>query len=953
MIRICPPIRLSYELLIAPAGASITSGGEFSWTPTIAQGSAEHTASIEVCDGGNPEYCDQETFSIFVNENHAPVAIDLSYATKENEGGTVPASLGVVHFATDEDGDPMTAVLVADAAHGTLTLNSDGSFSYYPFANFDGTDSFVYKVNDGYVNSNSATATIIVDPIQVKPPSTPVLLSPGKNALMSDLKPRLDWKNSSLPSGTIFDHYLLQVARDNQFTDLVLEQSFTDITESEYTFQTELQRNMKYYWRVMAFNSNNSNWSEVWYFRESILTPELTAPANAALPDNLRPLFDWQDVDGASSYKFQISTNSNMSGPFLSKNVPDSEYLPNSDLPTGKTLYWWVRANGDNGPSDWSEVRMLSTPAPPSRPSLKSPANKVLLTDRQPTLIWSSVSLMSGTAFDYYQLQVADNSDFDSPVLDINVIGQFNTNYIFDSPLEPNTVYHWRVRAFNTAGHYRSWSEVRYFREAMLPPALSTPADGALTDHLRPMLDWQDVDGASSYRIQISTKSSMGRPFVNTNVIGSEYLPTSDLPNTATLYWRVRANGDNGPSAWSEVWMLMTPAPPSQPKLLTPGSNALVTVLRPLLDWGSSSVPAGTIFDHYQLQVAKDSGFASPVIDQDLAASEYTPDTDLEPNTAYFWRVKAFNTIGQYSSWSEERIFREAMLVPELTAPVDSALPDTLRPLFDWQDVEGASSYKMQVSVDSTMKKPFISKNVTDSEYLPTSDLPTGRFLYWRVRAEGENGPSAWSEVWMMTSPSPPSRPSLLSPGNKSLVTDLFPRLDWSTSSPMNGTVFDHYQLQVADNINFTAPVVDTNIDDLLNSEYIVADPLLQPNTMYFWRVRAFNTAGEYRSWSDAWYFREAMLPPEIVAPADGAQLDNQRPLLDWQDVNGASSYSIQISTRSNMKRPFIKKNVTGSEYLPTSDLPKNKVLYWCVRANGDNGPSAWSEVRSMFVFLP
>ena len=50
---------------------------------------------------------------------------------------------------TDVDGDALTAVLVTGPAHGTLTLNADGSFTYTPDANYNGADSFTYSANDG------------------------------------------------------------------------------------------------------------------------------------------------------------------------------------------------------------------------------------------------------------------------------------------------------------------------------------------------------------------------------------------------------------------------------------------------------------------------------------------------------------------------------------------------------------------------------------------------------------------------------------------------------------------------------------------------------------------------------------------------------------------------------------------------------------------------------------
>ena len=50
---------------------------------------------------------------------------------------------------TDVDGNPLTAALVADPAHGTLTLNADGSFTYTPTANYNGPDTFTYRATDG------------------------------------------------------------------------------------------------------------------------------------------------------------------------------------------------------------------------------------------------------------------------------------------------------------------------------------------------------------------------------------------------------------------------------------------------------------------------------------------------------------------------------------------------------------------------------------------------------------------------------------------------------------------------------------------------------------------------------------------------------------------------------------------------------------------------------------
>ena len=94
--------------------------------------------------------------------NHAPVANDDSYSTTQDGIVISDASEGVLSNDTDADGDTLTAVLVSGVSYGSLTLNSDGTFTYTPDSGFTGTDSFTYKAYDGKEYSNVATVEIIV-----------------------------------------------------------------------------------------------------------------------------------------------------------------------------------------------------------------------------------------------------------------------------------------------------------------------------------------------------------------------------------------------------------------------------------------------------------------------------------------------------------------------------------------------------------------------------------------------------------------------------------------------------------------------------------------------------------------------------------------------------------------------------------------------------------------------
>jgi len=106
----------------------------------------------------------QYVFGVMSRESDADPSDSISFYSENldlQEGAAVP---GVSANDSDVDGDPLTAVLVSSVTNGTLTLNADGSFSYTPAADYNGSDSFTYVANDGTADSNTATVSITVNP---------------------------------------------------------------------------------------------------------------------------------------------------------------------------------------------------------------------------------------------------------------------------------------------------------------------------------------------------------------------------------------------------------------------------------------------------------------------------------------------------------------------------------------------------------------------------------------------------------------------------------------------------------------------------------------------------------------------------------------------------------------------------------------------------------------------
>jgi VCBS repeat-containing protein len=101
---------------------------------------------------------------------------------------------------TDVDGNTLTAIKVSDPTHGTVTLNSNGSFTYTPAANYSGTDSFTYRANDGQANSNTATVNVTITAVNDPPVAVNNVYSTSEDTVLNVAAPGV-LSNDTDPDG--------------------------------------------------------------------------------------------------------------------------------------------------------------------------------------------------------------------------------------------------------------------------------------------------------------------------------------------------------------------------------------------------------------------------------------------------------------------------------------------------------------------------------------------------------------------------------------------------------------------------------------------------------------------------------------------------------------------------------------------------------------------------------
>jgi VCBS repeat-containing protein len=101
--------------------------------------------------------------------NNPPVANNHSYSVDEDGTLTKDAATGVRSNDTDLDGDSLTVTSNTSPAHGSVTVNANGSFTYEPDDNYHGSDSFDYIVSDGKGGTDTGTVNLTVNAVNDAP----------------------------------------------------------------------------------------------------------------------------------------------------------------------------------------------------------------------------------------------------------------------------------------------------------------------------------------------------------------------------------------------------------------------------------------------------------------------------------------------------------------------------------------------------------------------------------------------------------------------------------------------------------------------------------------------------------------------------------------------------------------------------------------------------------------
>lgn len=455
------------------------------------------------------------------------------------------------------------------------------------------------------------------------------------------------------------------------------------------------------------------------------------------------------------------------------------------------------------------------------------------------------------------------------------------------------------------------------FARVLATPVFSTPNNTTTSNPLQ-TVSWNTIDGADSYEVWYSSRTTDQDPLFKTSVSATSYTPVAGLPIGSYRIW-VRAMQDGGPSSpWSVPLNLQINTAPVLSPLPTDGLNA-----RPQLTW--NPVPGALRYEVWGNNLT--TGASGVVNSANITQTTYTPESDLGFGAYRFW-VRGIDAKGVPSAWSGAQDYSRRNLAPTLQPVVFDGLNSL--PTIAWNVIAGATRYELWASNLTIGTAGIIhERNILASTFVPAAPLPFGTNRFWVRAFDAASIASQWSPLLDAS-----NLPALLNP-----VTSTFERRPTFTWQGLPGVAASELYLQVRGTVinpkGLTGPswtpTVDLPVGDLR------------------WWVRSSGSNGTMSAWSaEGRTFiggRTTVLSAGVPA-GDG----NGQRVFSWQAVTGAGRYDLWVELVGTGV-VIREMNLPGTSYTSSVPLAAGQYRVWVKAIDGaDNVTGIWSNLFSFSV---
>ena len=722
-----------------------------------------------------------------------------------------------------------------DSTFETTVIDIDTiqSVTYYA-SGLDSTVNYFWRVrykNDG--DDWQKWSDVYNFRTHINQTDTPVLINPPDGSEDEYTKIMLRWEK-----GNFADSVHFQVSTSADFSTLMVNAFKLNMFVDSWEL-TNLDLSTEYFWRVRFHNQEGwGDFSDVWSFTtytDSVKAPTLVYPLDGA--EGLSSGYnynkiEWNSVDYCYRYYYQASLVSDFSS-LIENNNTTSPFgiIRNPGVTISDTIYCRVRHLYSSGVSSkWSEVREFYTIDHTNSvtPDLVSPEDGDIISieNGNPVLEWKSYNQRG------YNIQVASNEDFNDPEIDNTQTTSHLEERTFTTA-EIGSTYYWRVRTQAYEQPWSDWSEVRSFTiitdNEDPKPLLCVPSDnarGQKTDSL--WLKWNNAPGANTvydarwqayYTFDYRTPQGLQTLRV-ANAFDNEYFeaPIED---------------------WRFGFEVQTTSGASSNFVAEGG------VERIDLEWDIPEDNNYIGFNLYRFVQINEEEFGDTVqVNQQLILDSTFTDFSVLPDSTYYYVYRVLQTNLQESDDSKiasATAISSTLLPPNLLFPPDDSTNMETTITLDWDEPSGAEEYVLQIATDEYYTNIILNEEGILSSNYTVQGLTNDQWYYWRVKAEGVQGTSLWSNIWAFhTKPRLPLQPTLVYPSDNANQIPTSVNLDWNQAQYAT-----HYQLQVSLNNYFNNLIYDN--DEITSTVQGISG--LQQNVEYFWRVRGWNASG-FGDWS-------------------------------------------------------------------------------------------------------
>jgi len=326
------------------------------------------------------------------------------------------------------------------------------------------------------------------------------------------------------------------------------------------------------------------------------------------------------------------------------------------------------------------------------------------------------------------------------------------------------------------------------------------------------------------------------------------------------------------------------------------------------------------------------SGLYSQVATVGAGVTSYS-DTSLSGDTTYYYRVKAYNTAGDsaYSNEASATTLPPSPAAPILKSPASGSTVSSRTPRLEWNASTGATEYGLQVATSSTFTNLLVNESgITDLFYdIPEGILNWNTTYYWRVNAANSyESTSNWSDYrdFETATGPPPDAPSELT---ASAISSSRIDLTWQDNSD-NESGFS-IESKTSTGSYSQIATVGAGVNSY-------SDTSLSADTTYYYRVKAYNTAGDsaYSNEASATTLPPPPAAPILKSPASGSTVSSRTPRLEWNASTGATEYGLQVATSSTFTNLLVNESgITDFFYdIPEGILNWSTTYYWQIVAN-------------------